>query len=97
MEGPTDTHVQVVKCAAALEVGVVPIVRGTRNGDRGGLADPHERVLPWLVVMVVDGLGDGGEILAAKEDDAISASNVSVNRAKDSLPVIDCRLSAPLD
>ena len=97
MKGGANAHVHVAKCAAALEVGVVPVVRGTCNGDRGGLVDLHERVLSWLVVVVVDRLGDGGEVLAAEEDDAISASNVSMDRAKDSLPVFDCLLSATLD
>ena len=75
MEGLTDAHVHVANCAATLEVGVVPVVRGTCNGDRGGLVDLHERILPWLVVVVVDGLGNGGKLLAAKEDDAISSGN----------------------
>ena len=97
MEGGTNAHVHVAKCATALKVGVVPVVRGTCNGDRGGLVDLHVRILPWLVVMVVDGLDDGSEFLAAKENDAISASNVSMDRAKDSLPVFDCLLSATLD
>ena len=57
-----DAHVHVVEFTAALQVRVMPVVRGVGNGDRGRLVNPYIRVLVWLIDAVVDGLGDGGKL-----------------------------------
>ena len=97
VEGVPDAHVHVVEFTAALQVGVMPVVRGIGNGDRGRLIDSYVRILLWLIDAVVDGLGDGGKLPATEENDAVPTSHVGVDSAKDGPPVNDCLLSTSLD